>query len=257
MTDIHFADHFKTLSEHYAKSRPTYPPELFDWLAERCDARDCVWDCGTGTGQAAIDLARVFGRVIATDASAAQIAEATPHARIDYRVAPAEASGLDDASVDLVVVAQALHWFDLERFYPEVRRVLKSGGVIAAWCYGVLHVGDEGDAVDRLVQHFYRNEVGPYWPAEREHVETAYRDLPFPFPPLPVPPEFALTARWTPVQLLGYLRSWSATARFMVANGFDPVERLSGELHAAWGDPAQARTVSWPLSLRAGLRQRS
>ncbi|MCQ9374588.1 class I SAM-dependent methyltransferase [Methyloversatilis sp. XJ19-13] len=247
-----FADHFATLASQYASSRPTYPPALFDWLAERCAARDCVWDCGTGTGQAAVDLGRVFGRVVATDASAAQIAEATPHARVDYRVAPAEASGLDDASVDLVVVAQALHWFDLDRFYPEARRVLKPGGVIAAWCYGVLHVGDEGDAVDHLVQHFYHDEVGPWWPAERHHVETAYRDLPFPFALLPAP-DFALSARWTPAQLLGYLRSWSATARFMAANGFDPVERLSVALHAAWGDPTQARTVSWPLSLRVGV----
>ena len=241
-------DHFKDVSKHYASSRPTYPSSLFDWLAAQCESHQCAWDCGTGSGQVAMDLVARFSRVVATDASAAQIAEATAHARIDYRVAPAECSGLDPASVDLVAVAQALHWFDLDRFYPEVRRVLKLRGVFAAWCYGVIEL--EGDAVDQLVRRFYLETVGPYWPAERRHVETGYRDLPFPFETLRAPP-FAMRAEWKLEQLLGYLRSWSATARFVASRGYDPVGELEQCLRPIWGGDGHNREVVWPLSLLA------
>lgn len=241
--------HFDRVSRHYAEHRPTYPAELFAWLAAQCPRRALAWDCGTGSGQAAVDLAAHFAQVVATDVSAAQIAQARPCAGVDYRVAPAEASGLGDATVDLVTVAQALHWFDLPAFYREVQRVLAPGGLLAAWTYGILHLPDP--ALDAPLQHFYHQVVGPWWPAERRHVETGYRDLPFPFPRLATP-AFALQAQWSLAQLAGYLRSWSATARYIENNPTDPVDDLLVELAPHWPDSHEKQRIEWPLSLHVG-----
>lgn len=246
-----FADHFAPVAASYANFRPRYPADLFAWLAGIAPGHDLAWDCACGNGQASLDLARHFRRVVATDASAAQLAGATAHEAVEYRLAPAEASGLPDASVDIIGVAQALHWFDLDRFHAEARRVLRPDGVLAAWSYGILRV--EGEAVDDLVQRFYSEAVGPYWPPERRHVENGYRGQPFPFKEL-APPAFAMTARWDLPRLLGYFRSWSATGRFIAARGEDPVAALAVELVPLWGDPEMTRLVNWPLSLRAGSK---
>ena len=244
-----FNDHFGKVAEQYADFRPHYPAALFDWLASQCMTHGCVWDCGAGNGQASIPLADYFSSVHATDASASQIAQAQPHPRIHYRVAGAEDSGLASHSVDLVTIAQALHWFDLARFYAEARRVLKPGGVIAAWSYGMIRV--EGAEVDAAIQYFYRHTIGPYWPPERRHVENGYRDLDFPFQ-LIDPPPLSMRVHWTLDQLLGYLRSWSASARYLSATGKDPVLNLAAALLPAWGDPEHRRQIAWPLSIRAG-----
>lgn len=245
-----FNDHFASVAQHYADSRPTYPPVLFEWLASQCSEHALAWDCGAGNGQASVELARHFTQVIATDASASQIAHAVPHPRIAYRIAPAESSGLNDHCADLAIVAQALHWFDLDRFYAEVRRVLKPGGLLAVWSYGVQAVEDAKD-VNAIVQHFYSEEVGPYWPPERHHVETGYRELAFPFTPVAAP-AFAMQLHWNLEQLLGYFRSWSATAAYVKGKGSDPVAVLEPRLRACWGDASQPRTITWPLALLAG-----
>lgn len=242
-------DHFTAVATQYAQSRPGYPPELFSWLAGACPAHDLAWDVGAGNGQASVPLAEHFDTVVATDLSGAQILEASPHPRVEYRVAPADASGLADASADLVAVAQALHWFDLDAFYAEVRRVLKPDGLLAAWTYGVLHV--EGDAVEARVSHFYHHAVGAYWPAQRRHVESGYAELPFPFDPIAIP-ALAIRLPWTLAELLGYCRSWSATARCRQATGSDPVAGLEAELAPVWGEPSRRRLVTWPISMRAG-----
>lgn len=244
-----FRDHFAPVAPSYAGFRPTYPQALFAWLATLVPRHELAWDCAAGSGQASVDLAGFFTRVVATDASQAQIDAAAPHPRIDYRVALAESSGLPQASVDLITVAQALHWFDLTSFYGEVRRVLRPTGVLAAWSYGVLSV--EGAPVNALVQEFYYQTVGPYWPAERAHVESGYQSLPFPFEEIAVPP-FTMEAFWTLPELLGYFGSWSATGRFITANGTDPVASLETTLTPLWGAPDQRRRVIWPLSLRVG-----
>jgi SAM-dependent methyltransferase len=244
-----FTDHFAAVSASYADFRPTYPKALFAWLAALSPRHELAWDCACGNGQASIDLAEHFAQVVATDASAAQVAAAAPHPRIAYRVAPAEASGLPAASVDLVTVAQALHWFDLDAFYAEVRRVLRPDGALAAWSYGVLDV--EGTVVNPLVQHFYHVTVGSYWPPERVHVERGYRTLAFPFAEIAAPP-FVMEARWNLPQLLGYLRSWSATGRFMAATGEDPVTDLNGQLAPLWGDADRRRRITWPLAVLVG-----
>lgn len=244
-----FSDHFAPVSGAYAVFRPRYPVALFDWLAHIAPGRGMAWDCACGSGQASLDLAGHFQHVFATDASAAQLAGAMPHARVTYRQAPAEASGLPDASVDLITVAQALHWFDLPRFYAEAQRVLKPGGVLAVWTYGVQTL--ESKAVNACVQRFYRETVGPYWPPERALVEQGYRTLDFPFDEF-APPAFAMSAHWTFTRLLGYFRSWSATGRYIAAHRDDPVLALADELAPLWGDPESERQVNWPLAIRAG-----
>jgi SAM-dependent methyltransferase len=208
-----------------------------------------VWDCAAGNGQASIGLAGCFARVIATDASREQIGAAPAHPRIEYRVAAAERSGLPDHSVALVTVAQALHWFDFDRFYAEVRRVLQSGGVLAVWTYGVNLV--EGDGVDALVQRFYRDVVGAFWPPERRWVEEKYRTIPFPFAEIPVP-GISMEVQWTLAQLLGYFGTWSATNRCLAATGKNPLAELGTELARVWGPPDRTHRVCWPLSMRVG-----
>jgi SAM-dependent methyltransferase len=246
-----FKDHFSSLAANYASFRPRYPPALFDYLAQSCRRRDCAWDCACGSGQATLDLAARFAAVIATDASAAQVAAAPPHPHVRYHVATAEVSGLEAASVDIITVAQALHWFDLAPFYAEAERVLKAAGVLAAWTYGVVHVA--AASVDELLQEFYWTTVQPYWPAERRHVESGYRTLSFPFAQL-TPPAFEMQEEWSLPQLIGYIRSWSATARYLRQTGVDPALLLEQNLQAKWGDPNSLRRISWPLSLRIGVK---
>src|SRR6266498_4107511 len=244
-----FKDHFSAQAADYAKFRPSYPRELFDYLGRIAASRQLAWDCGTGNGQAAVALALVFDRVIATDASERQITNAEPHERVEYRVAPAEDSGIESETLDLIVVAQALHWFDLDRFYAEAQRVLKVNGVLAASAYNLLHIEP---TIDEVVNRYYYEVVGPFWPPERKLVEQ-FADLPFPFHEID-PPEFEMTAQWNLEHLLGYLRSWSATQRFIAANKRDPLEAIADDLRAAWGDPGQMRKVVWPLILRVGLK---
>lgn len=243
-----FQDHFSADAGGYAAHRPGYPAGLSAWLAARCPRHDAVWDCATGNGQAALGLAEHFRRVIASDASPEQIAQARPHRGVAYRVAPAEASGLDDASVDLVTVAQAAHWFDLPAFYAEARRVLRPGGAIALWGYERLELVPE---VARLVDHFYQHELAGFWPPERHHVETAYRELPFPFAE-EVAGRFAMSARWDLHDLLGYLSTWSAVQRYRQARGHDPIPELGDRLAGAWGSPDTRKDIKWPIFLRLG-----
>jgi SAM-dependent methyltransferase len=245
---MRFHDHFSGHAAGYAQARPTYPDDLFDWLATQCAQRERAWDAGCGNGQAAQALAQRFAHVIATDPSAEQIAQATPHARIEYRVEAAEAPTLAPASVDLVTVAQALHWFDLERFHATVRRVLRPAGVVAVWTYGLSKV-DAG--VDAVFHRLYDEILGPYWPAERRHVENGYAELAFPYAPIDAPP-FAMRSRWSLAQYLAYLRTWSATQRHLRATGADAVDQVAAEFAVAWGDPTEAREVRWPLGLRVG-----
>jgi SAM-dependent methyltransferase len=247
MTNLHtFKDHFSANAAGYAAHRPRYPMALVDFLADAAPGRLLALDCGCGTGQLSVLLADRFDRVVATDASAAQIANAEPHDRVEYRTARAEDSGLPDASVDLITVAQAAHWLDLDRFYDEARRVARPGAVLALITYGVLHV--EGD-VDRSVQRFYYDVIGKYWPPERRHVEASYRTLPFPFTEIPVP-ELAIEVSWRLSDLLGYVDTWSAVKEAEKAVGREPLDAFATELRKAWADPELRRAVRWPLALR-------
>jgi SAM-dependent methyltransferase len=246
---VSFADHFSSVSAAYAAFRPRYPDSLFDFLAQAAPARDAAWDAGTGSGQAAVGLARHFTHVIATDASSSQIEHATPDPRIRYRVGPAEASDLDDRSVDLVTVAQALHWFDRPRFWAEVRRVLRPGGVIAVWTYILIEIEPR---IDALVRRFYRDVVGPFWPPERRITEERYQTIEFPFAEF-VAPNFVIEQPVTLDDVAGYIRTWSATRRFVQQHGDDPVDSLVAELTPVWGGaPQQSRLARWPVAMRVG-----
>ena len=244
-----FKDHFSGQAAAYSMFRPTYPPRLFEWLAQTAPRRDRAWDAGTGSGQAARGLAELFTRVVGTDASPAQVARAAPHPRVEYRVAPAEASGLPAAWADLVAVAQALHWFDLTRFFGEATRVLAPDGLLAAWCYGDPVLEDPD--IDRILRSYNRGTVEAHWPPERDLVLTEYRSIPFPFREIPTP-SLMLEASWTLPELAGYVRSWSATVRYARMLGRDPVVAVEEELRGVWGPPDTARTIRWPITIRAG-----
>lgn len=245
-TDLDRADHFSAVAGAYARFRPRYPAALFEWLRKLAPGRTLAWDCATGSGQAALGLAHHFERILATDASAAQLAHATAHPRIRYAAARAEQSPLCTGAAQLVTVAQALHWLDVERFYAEAARVLVPGGVLAVWCYQQPRV--EPSAAGRAVERFHDQVVGPYWPPERRLVEEGYRSLPFPYPELAVP-GFEIHARLSARELEGYLRTWSATQRYVSAHGEDPVAALGLTGHVR--GPLDLR---WPVSLRAGRK---
>jgi ubiquinone/menaquinone biosynthesis C-methylase UbiE len=242
-------DHFSSVANSYALRRPQYPDELFAFLAGVASGHDLAWDCAAGSGQATIPLARHFRAVVGTDISSAMLAQAPRHPAVEYRTATAYQSGLGSHTADLVTVAQALHWLDLEPFYIEVDRVLRPGGVLAVWTYGTQVL--EPSSVNQALERFYQDVVGPYWPPERRHVESGYQTLPFPYPELEHP-TFQMQQQWTLDELLGYVGTWSATQLYREAKGVDPVADLARELGPLWGDPRTARSVSWPLSLRVG-----
>ena len=248
-----FKDHFSQVAGAYAHWRPTYPDALFDAITAVVPATASVWEPGCGSGQATRGLSERFAHVHATEPSAAQIeqhwARSGQAGNVSLAVEPGEATALPERSIDLVAVAQALHWFDHPRFFAECERVLRPGGVLAAWTYqDMVFASDLEDAADG-----FRAEIAPYWPSERAQVDAGYADYAWPFPALPAP-SLWLTAEWTLPQLLGYLGSLSATARCRAASGSDPVETHAAALAHAWGDPAQVRTMRWPLILH--LRQK-
>ena len=243
-----FKDHFSDQARDYERYRPGYPPELFEYLAVAAPARERAVDVGTGNGQSAVGLAAHFAQVLATDPSQAQLDRARPHPRVAYRREPAECIGAEPASVDLVVAAQAAHWFDWRQFPREVLRVLKPGGVVAIWTYELFSADAE---VDALLADFYRNVTGPYWPRERRHVEERYASLPFPFEEW-LAPHFSLQTRWRVDEALGYLGTWSSVARYRRLRGRDPVALVAPLLRQAWG--SGERRLRWPIHLRAGRK---
>ena len=240
-----FKDHFSTRAAEYRHYRPGYPDALYGFLVANSPRCRLAWDCATGSGQVARGLAPRFSVVVATDASVAQLHEALRHPRIAYRVASAEAAPFADRSVDLVTVAQALHWFHMDAFFSEVRRVLVPGGLLAVWSYGLFSVSPR---VDQLVGYLYREILGDFWPPERRLVESGYDDVALPFEPLAAP-TFYMGAHWRLPQLVGYLGTWSAVRAYRDAYRKDPLAALSKPLADAWGD-VPVRQVRWPLTLQ-------
>jgi SAM-dependent methyltransferase len=247
-----FKDHFSACADGYQSFRPSYPTQLFSYLVSLCKATDLVWDCATGSGQAAFELAEYFDTVVATDASAEQISRARAsdsnserNRRIDFRVATAEHSGLASHSVDLITVAQALHWFDLDAFESEVNRIAKPGGVLAVWTYNLITVSER---IDPLISTLYHETLGPYWPAERELVERGYAGLTLPFDEL-ASKQLKMEMSWNLDDLLGYLNTWSATRLYTTEQGQNPVDKLRESLQPVWGEPIRQRTVAWPITL--------
>ena len=243
-------DHFSSVAAGYAAWRPGYPPALFQAIADLAPGHALAWDCGTGSGQAAVGLAAHFATVLATDMSAAQLAHATPHPRITYRQSPESASGLADGSADVVTAAQAMHWFDVEAFYAEARRVLRPRGVLAVWCYGNPAITP---AIDPILQRLISVTLGAYWPPERGHIEAGYRTLPFPFPALAVSAPAEISRRLTLQAFCGYVATWSALRACLASGAEDPMEGFRRELSERW-PPGEPLEVRWPLSVVAGRR---
>lgn len=242
-----FKDHFSARSHDYAEFRPVYPTEMFRFLASRCAQAKFCWDAATGNGQAAQSLVEHFTHVYASDASPNQVNLATPHLRIRYAVEPAEKTALGDGSCDLVTVAQAIHWLKHDEFYAEARRVLKPGGLIAVWGYGLHSVNE---AVDHVVKKYYSEIVGPFWPPERKIIEEKYETLSFPFQKIDTP-QYEISAAYSLGEMRGYLASWSATQRYMQHHGKNPLETITSDLKQAWGD-AEKRTLRWPIYMKVG-----
>lgn len=241
-----FVDHFSQVAKTYAAYRPHYPAALLDVLAERCTERGLAWDAGCGNGQLSVALATRFDQVIATEPAQAQLDAAERHPNLEYRCEPAEHSTLGAGSVDLVIAAQAAHWFDWPAYVAEVGRVAKPGGLVALVSYGMVEVEPNASAV---ITHFYRDVVGAYWPRGREHVENGYRDLTWPWPAVEAP-VIAMTARWTREELLGYIASWSASAKLVAAEGQAPFDELHAALAAVWPSTSEHHELRWPLTLR-------
>lgn len=244
-----FSDHYSAIASRYASFRPSYPPTMFAWLASVVPDRRRAWDCGTGSGQAAVALADHFAHVVATDPSAGQLAHAASRSNVNYAAMTAERSALAPGSVSLVTVAQALHWFDRPAFYAEVRRTLVPLGLLAVWSYGLLTLHDE--TLDEILRRFHGETVGPYWPSERRLVDEGYQSLELPFEHVEAP-HFSMQADWTLEHLVGYLSTWSAVQRMRASTGLDPVSGVVEPLRAGWGREEGERRVEWPLTLYVG-----
>jgi len=245
---MNFQDNFSKQAELYAKSRPHYPKELFQYLSTLTAEHKLAWDCATGNGQAAIALTDYYKKVIGTDASESQIKNAKPHDQVEYRVALAEDSMLSEKSVDLITVATALHWFDLEKFYAEVKRVGKPGGILAAWAYFKLEMDDRVQLVLRKLSIDF---LGKYWSPDLKKVAGDYKTIPFPFEEIEAPHFDAITS-WNIQNLIDYIHTWSFTQKYIDVNGKDPVDEVISELRDAWGDININKEIKWPLALKIG-----
>lgn len=239
-------DNFSGHAADYARYRPTYPQELIVHLAGMTPDHQLAWDCATGNGQVAGMLATHFAEVVGTDISENQLKNAVQLPNITYKVEQAEQSSFSDHSVDLIVVAQAIHWFDFERFYQEVKRVLKPGGLIAVIGYGLLRTHP---TLDNVIRHFYSKEVGPYWDPERRYLDENYRTIPLPFEEVTVPP-FSSTYTWTPDDLIGYLNTWSAVKHYEKQQGQNPVQLVEQQLRDAF--EGETTTVTFDILTRVG-----
>ncbi|MGD8594286.1 MAG: class I SAM-dependent methyltransferase [Gammaproteobacteria bacterium] len=243
-----FKDYFSDQTVAYNAYRPDYPEDMFTYLASIAPGSTLAWDCACGTGQASIHLVKYFQNIIATDASRSQITNAVTHPRIEYRVETAEHSSLQNHSVDLIVVGQALHWFDMTAFFSEARRVLTAEGIFAAWSYNLLTLTPE---IDLIINDLNRNILGDYWAPERKLVENNYGDIVFPFANS-ITEQFTMRENWDFDQLLGYLGTWSAVRSYQQRQHMNPLDLIKDKLQQAWGSQTNTKLVRWPVTLKIG-----
>lgn len=240
-------DNFSTISDKYAKFRPDYPQTIYDFLYPLLKEKERAWDCATGNGQVARELAKDFTWVEATDMSAQQLKHAYQADNIHYSIQKAEHTQFADDSFDLITVAQAVHWFDIEKFNDEVKRVARPNSIIALIGYELNHITPE---IDAIVQSFYTNIIGQYWDPERRHIQERYQSIPFPYRELETP-EITNIKLWKIENLIGYLNTWSAVQHYEKAHGSNPVAQIENDLRTAWG-PVEVRKVNFPIIFKAG-----
>lgn len=243
-------DRFSNHARQYAAFRPTYPKELYDFIFNHVKKFDKAWDAGTGNGQVARDLSTKFKKVVATDISEKQLTNAFPADNIFYSVAGEETT-LPDKQIDLITVAQAIHWFDIPKFYREVNRVASNDAVLAVWGYSLLTISPE---IDKILTHFYTHVVGPYWDKERKLIDEQYKTIPFLFEEIATP-EFNFSFDWTLAELEGYLTTWSSVQKFIQANRHNPVDDFMQEIEQFW--KRDKMTIHFPLFLRLGKIHKS
>ena len=247
-----FQDHFSKQSYKYSKYRPDYPNELIKFITDLCNEKDTALDVATGNGQAAMKIANTFNRIFALDASKNQILNSFKTGNIEYILAKAEKLPVKSNSINLICIAQTLHWFSFEDFFYEVKRVLKADGIIAAWCYNLMKVNS---MIDKTIEKFYNDILGDYWPDRRKYIDNEYKTIPFPFNEIVCPP-FEISKEWDLEHFLGYLRTWSAVQKYKEASDKDDVEQIFDELTALWENPSKKLKITWPVILRAGINNR-
>lgn len=238
--------HFNRDGAGYDRFRPTYPDDLGRELAQRVAQQGCVLDVGCGTGQLSLSLADHFDRVIACDLAEKQIQNATPHPKVTYHIAGATNLPAQKGEVDVVVAAQAAHWFDLPRFYDEVRRVVRPGGSLALVSYGVPYV--EG-SFNSIFQQVYWQELHRFWPPERAAVEKGYADLDFPFRESAFPSLF-ISQSLSISGLIGYMKTWSSYGIALKAGEAKVFEQAFDTLRKYWPEGRENLPFKWPLSVR-------
>ncbi|MGI0107178.1 class I SAM-dependent methyltransferase [Salinimicrobium sp. WS361] len=239
-------DLFSSHSQDYSRYRPGYPAELFQFLRKLCHERTRAWDCGTGNGQVAGELATFFEQVYATDISINQLSQAVQKPNIHYTKQAAENTIFPDAHFDLVTVGQAVHWFDFKKFNAEVKRVLKKDAVIAIFGYSLFRSNAE---TDEIIRHFYFDIIGSFWAPERRFLEEKYRTIPFPFKEIEAP-KIEMKQNWSFERLIGYLNTWSAVKAYQKEHKKNPVELVKEELQKSFGEVGE---VNFPILLRVGL----
>ncbi|UJH91803.1 class I SAM-dependent methyltransferase [Antarcticibacterium sp. 1MA-6-2] len=240
-------DNFSSESDKYARYRPQYPLKLISYITNMVSEKEKAWDCATGNGQLATKLSKHFTTVEATDISKEQIKHAHPGNNINYSIQAAEETSFPNEFFDLITVGQAVHWFNFEKFYAEVNRVLKSQGILALIGYGLVRSNKE---TNKVIDHFYKEIIGPYWDWERKYLDEKYETIPFPFEEIIVP-DFEIKLHWTYEHLVGYLRTWSAVKHFQEKNGKDPVELITKKLKNSYGEGGE---VVFPLLVRVGRK---
>lgn len=240
-------DNFKSGSDQYAQYRPSYPRELFDYLCGLVHTLDQAWDCGTGTGQVAMQLAGKFRKVYASDISLSQIAHASQADNIIYSVQEAERTDFHAAQFDLITVGQAVHWFDFDRFYAEVRRTARSQGMLCLMGYDLIQIDPH---INPIIQWFYTEVIGTFWDPQRRYIDEHYQTIPFPFAALKSP-KFNQRLTWDRAHLMHYLNTWSAVKHFIREKGFNPLDELERRLKPKWPD-GELKTVTFPILLRVG-----
>jgi SAM-dependent methyltransferase len=240
-------DNFSSQSHNYARYRPVYPDALFDYIRTIQTGNENAWDCATGNGQAAEKLARLFQQVYGTDISQKQLDHAVQLPNIHYSVQPAEKTRFPNKFFDLIMVAQAVHWFRFDAFYAEVKRTAKTNALLVIAGYGRITITPE---LDTVINRFYSDIVGPYWDRERRYIDENYQTIPFPFEEISSP-AFSMTYGWSLAHLMGYLQTWSAVKHYQNKTGNNPLAWVEDELRNCWGQ-AEKQSVCFPLLLRIG-----